>query len=297
MALKFKAPKLLGALFFCSLTLTFPAFGALFAMKTAEIHVLSLNVWGLPAPLGTDLKPRMERIARAIQDYDIVLLQETFDKSTDAIGLEARFQHWYQQHNPGWGKIRSGLTTLSRWPILKTGFKPFKRCILPDCLARKGVLFTRIQHPELGPIDVYNTHYQSMQKPEAQRVRREDQNAVLAEFVFENNQYYPTLMGGDFNLYPDLEEYQDLMKRLPAMDSFREIHPEHSGFTVHHDANPQAKMRSQRIDYIFVLKNELISAQVLDSQLRFTEPVAGYMLSDHFGVSSRIRLSTPQLSD
>ncbi|MEZ0369333.1 MAG: hypothetical protein ACAI44_09640, partial [Candidatus Sericytochromatia bacterium] len=48
-----------------------------------RLKVLSLNVWGLPAPIGTDLDQRMERIGEAIKDYDIVLLQETFDHRTE----------------------------------------------------------------------------------------------------------------------------------------------------------------------------------------------------------------------
>jgi endonuclease/exonuclease/phosphatase family metal-dependent hydrolase len=272
--------------------LSWPA-QAIFSEKTGELKLLSLNVWGLPAPLGTMLLPRMERIVEAIQPYDIVLLQETFDSSTNRFAQISGYPYAVQEQNPGWGQVRSGLTTLSRWPIVKSDFRAFKRCYGTDCLARKGVLFTRIKHPELGYIDVYNTHYQSMQKQPAIDVRQQDNNAVLARFVFENNRYYPTLMGGDFNLYPDQAEYQDLQQRLPFLDTFRVKHPEHQGFTVHHDANPQAAMSSQRIDYIFFLQNARYQAQVQDSELRFTEPITGYMLSDHFGVATHLSLRGP----
>lgn len=265
---------------------------ALLPEKTVEIKLLTLNVWGLPAPIGTALQPRMERIAKAVRGYDVVVLQETFDSSSDDIIAQSGYPYGIQEQNPYWGQVRSGLTTLSRWPIIKSGFYPFSHCYGTDCLARKGILWTRIRHPELGPIDVYNTHFQSMRKPEAAEVRY-TQNQAMQRFVFQNNGYYPTIMGGDFNLSPDSGEFADLQARLPLLDTFGVKHPEHVGYSMH--AGPQwAKPRnSQRIDYLFWLKNARYSAEVLASELEFTQPVDGMNLSDHLGVSATLRMTGP----
>lgn len=277
--------------------LTLTAFGvapaqAIFPEKTAEIKLLSLNVWGLPAPIGTALQPRMERIAKAVRGYDVVVLQETFDSSSDDIIAKSGYPYGIQEQNPGWGQVRSGLTTLSRWPIIKSGFYPFSHCYSTDCLARKGVLFTRILHPELGPIDVYNTHYQSMRRSEAAEVRY-TQNQAMQRFVFQNNGYYPTILGGDFNLSPDSGEYQDLQTRLPAFDAFGSKHPEHVGFSMHAGPPGLKPGNSQRIDYLFLLKNARYTADVLASELEFAQPVEGLNLSDHLGVSARLRITGP----
>lgn len=271
---------------------TNPGSQPLFTETKAEINLLSLNVWGLPAPIGTALVPRMERIAKAVRGYDVVVLQETFDSSSDDIIAKSGYPYGIQEQNPGWGQVRSGLTTLSRWPIIKSGFYPFAHCYSTDCLARKGILFTRILHPELGPIDVYNTHYQSMRRPEAAEVRL-TQNIAMQRFVFANNGYYPTILGGDFNLSPDSGEYKDLTTRLPLLDSFGVKHPDHVGFSMHVGPQGFKPSNSQRIDYLFLLQNARYSAEVLASALEFTEPVEGLKLSDHLGVSARLRISGP----
>ncbi len=56
---------------------------------------------------------------------------------------------------------------------------------LQNCLAHKGILFTRIQHPKLGPIDVYNTHFQSRPHADARALRI----AVLDSKVLYQDKY------------------------------------------------------------------------------------------------------------
>jgi endonuclease/exonuclease/phosphatase family metal-dependent hydrolase len=258
-----------------------------------EIRVLSYNLWGLPAPLGYRVADRMSGIATALENYDVVLLQEAFHPDTALLAQKAGFPHVYHHKNYGVIQQNSGMMVLSRFPIVKTDFAPFKGCYGTDCLAEKGIFFTRVTHPQLGPVDLYNTHYQSMQNPAAANVRIRSGNGALWQMILKHQQYYPTILAGDFNLQPDLPEYRDLMQRLPLIDTWRAKHPQKPGYTSTEGIGPSVKVseEGERIDYIFVLQNALYQTEVLEADVHFTKPIAGQMPSDHLAVYSHLRFS------
>lgn len=253
----------------------------------AELNILTLNTWGLPFPLGQKLDERIPRIVQAIQGYDVVVLQETFDSRFDRFIEMAQYPYAYHHQSSATGLLRSGLLTLSRHPIIHTDFEPFRQCTQADCMAQKGVLLTRIKHPQLGPIDIYNTHYQAVRA--AEHIRAQEDNNVLQRLIFRNQKYYPAFLAGDFNFEPDGPAYLDLFKRLNPLDGFRLLHPHHEGRTTggtlrsHHN-------RQRRIDYIFALPGPLTEIQPLESQVMFTSPIRDFFLSDHMGVKGRFRV-------
>lgn len=260
-----------------------------------RLKVLSYNVWGLPAPLGRDLAPRMERIAESIKDYDIVMLQETFDKTTENLAKASGFPYVYHHQNGDLWHQACGLMTLSRYEIVATDFLDFPRSEMPDALAYKGVMFTRIKHPQLGFVDVYNTHYQSRPHEDAALVRIESDNKALEQLVFKHNRYYPTIFGGDFNLVPGKSEYADLMRRLPLIDVYAEARPQAAaGQVISHHTWPAWQAQSEvenRIDYVFLLKSGFWNFKVSEARIVFGQPVRDYLLSDHLGVASTIEIT------
>lgn len=257
--------------------------------KAVTLKVLTLNVWGLPGFLGKDRKKRLQRIAKAIQGYDIVNLQETFSTQSSIIAEKSGYpyQIWHRER-----KLHpqpSGLFTLSKYPIKENKFKPFKHCYGGDCFSYKGALLSRIEHPTLGLIDVYNTHYQSSNMKSAIKVRMKA-NKTFQEFVQENDKDYPTIITGDFNMLPNKEEYIDLKKRLPLVDTFMSLHPTLPGYTFDPSKNPYVKSKAKRLDYVFVKASP--RAKVLSSVISHNKKYDGYMLSDHFGVTSEISFSS-----
>lgn len=268
-----------------------------FAQVSDELRILTYNVWGLPGPLVKNRKERFERLGSQLNAYDVVTLQETFSNDIEVLSKTTGFPYHERYNNSSFYRLGSGLYVLSKYPILKTDYMAFDRCTVADCLARKGVLMTRIDHPKIGPIDLYTTHYQAEDLEKAQKIRIEEDNLILQELMHRNRSNNPVIVTGDFNSVPDGPEYEDLMSRLPLVDSFRQIHPQDPGYTSSAD-NPykagQADKVSERIDYIFYLPKEGVKYQVLDSQVTLNQAVDGYVLSDHYGVSARLRIQTQQ---
>jgi endonuclease/exonuclease/phosphatase family metal-dependent hydrolase len=259
---------------------------------TGELKILSYNVWGLPSLLGTDRKARFARLGQTLAGYDVVTLQETFSDDIDVLRQSTRYPYHLRWNNRGL-RQGSGLYVLSRYPILRNEFKAFGNCTQADCLANKGVLFTRIDHPELGAIDIYTTHYQAEQNATAERIRIEEDNKVMQEFIAQNNSPYPTILTGDFNMQPDFPEYQDLTRRLPLTDVWRALRPTEPG----HTSDPtnlykKSDAQGKRIDYIFVLNQNTYKTTPLATEVTHNKPVEGYFLSDHFGVSAHLKFET-----
>ena len=266
------------------------------AKSKGTLKVLTLNTWGLPMPLGQKINERMSRIASAITDYDVVFLQETFDNKFKELPGISQFPYIHFPDHGHVGHLRSGLMTLSKYPIVEKKLKSFNHCLYPDCMAHKGILFTRIAHPQLGYVDLYNTHYQSRQGKAAKEVRSHADNALMQTMVLENHQYYPTILAGDFNFVPKGPEYLDLMKRLPLVDTFLAqkdlaLGKKNKRFQDTIRFPYQSSKSWDRIDYIFALKNSPFEMGVKHSKVVFNTPYKGVYLSDHNGVSSVIQFT------
>lgn len=280
------------------------------------LDLLSLNVFGLPKPLGKNITERSAVIGSTLGRYDIAGLQETFSKDTREIGkMMALNGTNYQSHKPKHRRlINSGLEIFSKHPILTRDFKPFRYGTDSDALAGKGVAFVRVQVPGVGPVDIYDTHYQanndkpmpwykkaakkvsSMVMPgydkSHEEIRLHD-NQVLGELMKKHDQGYPTFVMGDFNTVETSEVYRDIVTRLGLTDSFRELNPTAPGFTSDGPANPIKKSNSQkRIDFIFYRPGKDIDVKAVMSQVAYNKP--GEFVSDHFGVHTRFELVKKQ---
>jgi len=260
------------------------------AEVNSELSVLTYNVWGLPGPLGTDRKARFERLGPTLNAYDVVTLQETFSDEIEVLKHSTGFAHHVRHNNGSFPRIGSGLYTLSKYPVIHTDYQAFGRCTAADCMARKGVLLTRIQHPKIGMVDIYTTHYQAEGTPAAQKIRLEDNNQVFNELIQRNHSPYPVILTGDFNFTPDQLAYRALVERLGLVDLYPTLHPGDPGYTIHPNNPYKAGGTAKRLDYIFYLPKPGIQFTPLEAQVLYQEPVDGYVLSDHYGVSARFKL-------
>lgn len=291
------------------------------AIGTVSLDVLSLNVYGLVKPIGKDIKVRATRIGKSLGGYDIVGLQETFSRETNSIYETARknglnFNRFKPKNR---FLTNSGLTTLSKHPIIKSDFQPFLYATHADALAKKGVTFNRINVPGVGPVDFYNTHYQAggmkqntfFQKLmvklgsffmpgfnlDANLIKNHD-NQMLIKFVKDNDQGYPIFITGDFNTRDDNSRYFNLIRELNIKDSYREANPNDPGYTSDGKLNPLKgnKNSRSRIDYVFYKPGEFIDVNVDHSRVAFNQAIDGRFVSDHFGVHTKFKLFPKQLS-
>lgn len=291
------------------------------AIGAVTLDLLSLNVWGLIKPLGTDIKARSVRIGKSLSEFDIVGLQETFSKDTNAIYDTARAggTHFHRFRPTNRFITNSGLTNLSKYPILKEEFVPFKYAAHADALAKKGVAFTRVDVPGIGPVDIYNTHYQAQSDGNPNFVGklmmkltgfflpgfdmprdliRIHDNQTLIKFVKDNEQGYPTFVMGDFNTKDHKSLYHNLLRELNLKDSFREANPNDPGYTSDGKTNPyKDNVNSRnRIDYLFYKPGQQVDVKLTYSTVAFDKPIEGKVVSDHYGVHSRFDLTPAKKS-
>ena len=205
-----------------------------------QLRVLTLNVWGL----NYISKLRVERIkaiasalnAPASPTYDFVCLQEIWYESKDwrylKSALEQRYPHAKFFLSGAFG---SGLAILSRWPILETRTHPYSLNGLPihvhhgDWFVGKACGAVTIDHPQLGLLDVWNTHFVAAggeTGPESRRSHRITQAYELA-----TNARNSALRGrhvicaGDLNSTPPSLSIALLRDIGGLHDSFLDSHP------------------------------------------------------------------------
>lgn len=268
-----------------------PIPAAVFSGVSDELNVLSYNVWGLPGLLGTKRKERFERLGATLNAYDVVALQEAFSDDIEALKQSSGFPHHFRLDNGTLLKTNSGLYILSKYPITKTASTTFNHCTGANCLANKGVLMVRVEHPKIGPVDVYTTQFQDDDSAKAKTIRTTENNRVLQEFILRNSSSYPVIIAGDFNSVPDQAEYADLMKRMPLTDVYSRLNPKDPGYTLTPD-NPMTggEGTPKRVDYIFALQKTGVEITPLESKVTHQQPVDGVVLSDHYGVSAKLRI-------
>jgi endonuclease/exonuclease/phosphatase family metal-dependent hydrolase len=260
------------------------------AAEAVTIDFLTYNTWGKPGLLGTDEKSRFQLLGPAIRPFGIVTLQETFTRHAKSMAAASQFPHQQRTKNGDLFHLNAGLFTLSRYPIVTTDFAKFKQAGDFDRFANKGVLFTRLNVPGIGEVDVYTTHYQSKQEEKYSKIRLHD-NSVLDALVKKHAKGNPTILSGDFNMTPDSVEYKDLFARLNFRDAFAEANPGKPGYTSG-PPNPYKETDStpKRIDYIFLLPGDRHDIHIESCEVTMDQPVGGKVLSDHYGVKARLSI-------
>lgn len=274
-----------------------------------ELNILTFNCWGVPKVAGIynvtkDQEERFNNISDIVNGYDIVNLQETFSENAQIIVDKANYQTKNRVDNSGFLKYNSGLTSFSKFALVKKDFFKFSMCSGADCYSNKGVSFMRLSVPNLGEIDLYNTHYQAIESKEDIRV---NDNREFEMLLKKNDVGNPTIITGDFNFTnydaSDItsKAFTDFKRRFNPIDTFRAKNKTDVGFTSNSSINDYVdkKDKSQRLDYIFLLpENRGISDQklnykfeVVESKIVFNQPVKGKFLSDHFGINTKIRIN------
>ncbi|HXH76063.1 MAG TPA: endonuclease/exonuclease/phosphatase family protein [Bacteriovoracaceae bacterium] len=231
-----------------------------------DLRIASYNIKGLPFPIQINHTARYKAIVHEIramenqgQGPDVILVQEAFSVMTRYVHKHLKDIYPYKARGPG-NRIKwnSGLEILSKYPITRATITTFGSCDSFDCLARKGVLFTRIKLPgTVGEVDIYNTHMQANNGPRApfaEKVRN-DQTETMIQFINNTHEKnLPMFIGGDLNTKPQAANYARFMEEFGDIDTRRFCQTTNicDGFNLFGDS-----YWDSRIDHIFYSSGDL----------------------------------------
>ena len=192
--------------------------------EPARLRAVTFNAAGIPLvhPL---LAVRMAAAGDALRagGYDVVGLQELwFDKDSAALALAAGLPHRARA-----GRrfvFGTGLTILSRWPIVSTVERAFS-VVRPtlrhptrgEFIAGKGFLMARIATP-WGELDAYDVHVLADYPRVSYRLLRATELFELAEGIRELSAGRPFVVMGDFNCGAGDWEYEMFRELLGLED-------------------------------------------------------------------------------
>lgn len=269
-----------------------------------RLRVLTLNVWGLPWPVGTDVGARTRAIAAALPALgcDVAAFQEVWRSDVrgplvDAARGAGLAHVW---HRPD-ARSGGGLVVASRLPFAGVHFETYALRGFPwridhgDYHGGKGFAELALETPD-GPVVLYDTHLHARYaRPPADPYRGHRTGEVVALAARIRETRRPVVAVGDFN--------------------FRDVDPEHgilTGLTGLRDAaaqrgarratvlaaNPYRREREgpldARIDYVFVRDGGDRSLRVVSVErvLDGAPPGPGARaFSDHAGVLAELEVA------
>jgi len=160
--------------------------------KPITLKIVTFNIQNTWV-VGLNREERMDAIARTLSelDPDIVGFQEAFvprerELLIKKLKASSRLQYDYYFRS---GLVGSGKLTMSAYPIRKVFFYRYRvtgdwyKFWEGDWWAGKGCGLARIEIPDVGIIDFYNTHLQAGYGNPAYRKVKEAQCRELADFI------------------------------------------------------------------------------------------------------------------
>lgn len=242
------------------------------------IRVVTFNAAGIPL-VHPGIGRRTEEAGKALAALgaDIVGLQETW-RNADAATIEKGSGLPYKARVPRLYAFRTGLTILSRWPILsveETAFssvRPSLRHITEgEFMASKGFLRAVVATP-WGELDVYAAHTLADYSEAQYHLLRLTELFELAETIREKSKGRPFVILGDLNSGRGDREYDAFVDLLGLSDACEKDGKDQCPDPDH----------SPRIDHILLAAPVARGRKVLDASIAGTE----LRLSDHPGFAA-----------
>ncbi len=296
------------------------------ARDATRLRVVTLNFWGLSAPLDRRLELAISQLRQL--DPDVVCLQEvrplngvdgptTADTLASALGMHATYHatmQWSGHTFAGSAAGEEGLAVLTRISPAAVTYNQLPQSRAPE---GRGLLsvFVNVEH---GPIWVHTTHLHYRLDD---GLAREAQVLAVDEIVRScgrDNDSSPQILCGDFNATPDSDEVRFLRglttlaqdgnrRRTHFQDAWLRLHrePEHGdgpaqGVTWSSDNEHTRPLRSldidRRIDYMFVTSRKrdgrgtVLRCEVVITEREGDGPDA-VCASDHYGVMADIQIA------
>lgn len=260
-----------------------------------QISLLSYNTQLMPfyANVADDLnqpKVRVKEIPRKISQFDVVILEELFDRDLRKT-MTNLMSEYYPYHTNVVGShtlkfLTGGVMIFSRWPIINEDQFVFHASNGLDSLAAKGALYAAIN--KQGKIyHIIGTHMQAVDNRDGIRTS-ESQLVEIAHFIRSLNvpADEPLLIGGDFNIPQDSTRLANLLKQLQVTLVKNIGYPYSVDFTIN---TMQTNQSQARIDYIFYSNNHIkpkfsFNKVFILRDLDNTAMWPKFDLSDHFPI-------------
>lgn len=285
-----------------------------------ELAVLTYNtqIWPLYGQVGgiimNNPARRTEDIAERVNDYDIVTVQEFFEKD-----YRARFSQFLQAYLPyhvgpvsDMRPLNSGVVIYSRWPIAKEESMTYKQCAGLDCGASKGVSYALIYKYGV-PYHIFSTHLQAGSEPDGSFNRHDAEvrkKQLEALHLFIEKQDIPAdeavIVTGDLNIDASrcyesnrCDKFNDI---LSILDTHYYQHDNRSIIPYSDDPSKNwmntGHEKGAVEDYILVLNHHrqlksyhsriLVLRAENDPKMYVGKPYGDTDLSDHFPVEAKL---------
>lgn len=290
------------------------------------LRVVTLNLWGLSAPLQQRLSLAISQL-RALNP-DVVCLQEVrpmagagSPTSADEIATELQMHATYHVHTAWDANTITGAEAGEEGLAILTRAEPAATSFLQLPMSRahegRGLLSAHVATPH-GPIWVHTTHLHYRLDD---GLAREAQVLAVDEAVRgfgRNNTSAPQILCGDFNATPDSDEIRFLrgLTTLPRTADGRRTHFQDAWLRLHREPQPgdgpaqgitwssenehTRPLRSldidRRIDYMFVTSRKRDGrATVHRCDVVLTDRIGegsnAICASDHYGVLADIQIA------
>ena len=265
-----------------------------------RLRVLTWNLWWRHGPWEDRLPAILDAVAAL--DPDVACFQEVWVDEATGDALASRvadrlggFSHVGSSRIPIDG-VTFGNAVVSRWPI--TGSEVLDLPAPATSEELRTCLRADVETPS-GPVQVYSTHLNW--RFDESSVRQAQVRAICEFVAAAPARSYPPVLCGDFNAVPDSDEIRMLTGRMAVPVERLVFHdawevagdPTDPGLTWS-NANPYARLDlepDRRIDYVFVgWPKGGGRGHVEDCGVVGTEPVAGIVPSDHYGVLATLRM-------
>jgi endonuclease/exonuclease/phosphatase family metal-dependent hydrolase len=261
-------------------------------MRTAQLTIVSFNIWDLPYWFVKNRRQRILQVATYLRelDADIVCLQESFDVHHRRLLYEHLGPEKYYTTG-GFEQTRQaplavfdttgGLVIFSKFPIIQQTFRPFRQFThsLIERIGRKGVLEATLE-TSYGLTQVLNVHLHKEHSWFAHSIRVKQLRSVLAHL---QDRQLPTILAGDFNENALMEQTK-LVAMLQASGLVHAVSLEkYERIPSYRLSNPFVNTwvnrvkYSRRLDYILVRLPEKFPLKVVQYEPMYLIPP----LSDH----------------
>ncbi|MCB0332717.1 MAG: endonuclease/exonuclease/phosphatase family protein [Bdellovibrionales bacterium] len=242
---------------------------------------VSLNAWGKPDYITGMAPSRFEEVARFLEqeEVDVVALQEVWFERSREIFLHLRGVDVAESPFRDSLFLKSGLVTVSRFPIRESLSYRFTAESGIQALAEKGALFSALELPGNETLHVWNIHLQSGN--ESAHIR-EKQVEELCEWIEAKDDGSPLLVMGDFNCGPGSDAFDRFVLSLQDKGH---IEVSNVGSTYDPSLNSFASgEESLVLDFVVsVTRSPLAGSPRFDRIFDEDD-----LVSDHFGIFSQM---------
>jgi endonuclease/exonuclease/phosphatase family metal-dependent hydrolase len=266
------------------------------AEKNTELSVLTYNTQMMPFYANgiDDLNNPSQRallIPKMTQGYDVVMLEELFDRDLRATVIKAMSEA-YPYHTNVVGAntskpLTGGVMIFSKWPILKEDQMVYTNSSGLDKFAAKGVMYALIDK-QGKHYHVFATHTAAgdATAKDARKSELMELSAFVQSQQIPNNE--PVFLGGDFNIDEKNDEFIQLKDILHVDLPINQGYP-YSFDSVTNSMN--LGKEQSRLDYVFYSNDYLHPAKsynkVFVLRALYDEAMwPQFDLSDHYPVAS-----------